>query len=276
MVRTDQSPCFEAVAEVPDGGGTKAVFRSGWLPLLAWMCLCVAAGAEERQPYQFREPKQFWMHQFVFQKRGIVVEDDDYIVRKRYWVLDTAVKGQVVQVDAIENGLDLTVRFDSMGSGWNTVGINVQNRRVTKTKRTETIRPDAYGDGTNIEVDEVTFSYTVEGEEVDHDRCGLIVRREGGVVFVRFPSSLLSLVSPRVGDRVARSFDWHDGFADGGRQSQGIDPQLPEGCYGIVESERDEKGFIDVRWERTGRRKRHRFDNFGFYDVQLVRPDGDR
>lgn len=237
---------------------------------------CVAMGADDDRPHQFREPMEFWLHQMVFQKRGIVVEDDDYIVRQRYWVLDHSVCGQVVQVDATKDGTYLTVRFKSMGPGWQTQGVNIRNRTVTHSKRTVAIRDEPYGDGVEAEMDEVTFSYTIEGEEVDPLRCGVIVRREGNVVFVSFPSSLVSLVSPRVGDRVIRSFDWHDGFADGGSQAVGVDSAGLGDCFGVVERERDEKGFIDVRWERTGRRKRHRFDNCGYYDVRLVVAADDR
>ena len=250
-----------------------AVVSARWVLLAACFLFqgVFASESGEDRPYQFREPKRFWLHQAVFQKRGIVIEDDDFIVRKRYWVLDRAVVGQVVQVDTLEKGLDLLVRFDSM-AGWQTTGMNIQNRMVAETERSVTIRQDYSGDGVEVDTDEVTFSYTIEGEEVDPDRCGVIERREGNVVFVRFPSSLMSLVSPRVGDRVTRSFDWHDGFADGGSDATGLGPEHPEECFGIVERERDEKGFIYVRWERTGRKKSHRFDNYGYYDVQLAVP----
>lgn len=266
------------MCDIPTQQARSSAAFPSWNVLLARgvllaACICCLGGsvAEDDRPYQFREPRQFWMHQIVFQKRGIVIEDDDYIVRKRYWVLDRAVVGQVVQVDPLEKGLDLLVRFDST-SGWQVKGSNIQNRRVSTTKRHETIRPNYSGDGLDIDSDEVTFSYTIEGEEVDPDRSGLIVRREGNVVFVRFPSSLISLVSPRVGDRVKRSHDWHDGFADGGLQPTGAAADQSAECVGIVERERDEQGFVDVRWERTGRRKRHRFDNFGYYDIQLAEP----
>lgn len=244
------------------------VHWAAFVVCLAWAWVC---SAEDDRPYQFREPKQFWVHQVIFQKRGIVIEDDDFIVRQRYWILDRAVIGQVVQVNVLDEGIDLLVRFDNM-EGWQTKGINIRNRQVSRTERSVTIRPDYYGDGVEVDSDEVTFSYTIEGEEVAPDRCGLIVRREGNVVFVRFPSSLVSLVSPQVGDRVTRSFDWHDGFADGGSEPTGKGGEESSSCVGVVERERDEQGFIDVRWERTGRRKRHRFDNFGYYDVQLAAP----
>jgi hypothetical protein len=238
------------------------------------VCVSGAVG-EDDQPFQFREPERFWMHQVVFQKRGIVIEDDDFIVRDRYWILDKSVIGQVVKVDSLARGVNLTVRFDEMGAGWQAKGINVRDRTLTTTQRSVTVRPERYGDGATVETDEVTFSCRIEGDRVDPDRCGLIVRREGNVIFVRFPSSLISLISPSVGDRVIRSFDWHDGLADGGSRPSGVDLEGSTDCFGIVERERDDKGFIDVRWERTGRRKRHRFDNVGYYDVQLVSDAGD-
>lgn len=239
------------------------------LLLICWSGLVVRGGDDDR-PYQFRDPKRFWLRQQVVQRRGIVVEDDDYIVRRQYWVLDPTVVGQVTDVEVVKDGVFVTARFDGIGAGWQKCGINMQDRTVSKTSRATTIRPDSYGDVTDIQTDEVTFSYRLEGDEVDPAVCGLMVRNDGRVVVVRFPAALVSLVSPRVGDEVVRSWDWHDGFADGGDTAVGMQRGSAGDCVGVVESERDEKGFINVRWKQTGRRKSHRFDNFGYYDIQLA------
>lgn len=227
------------------------------------------ATAQDDGPYQFREPEKFWKDKVVFQKRGIVIEDDDFIVRKRYWVLDQSVTGQVVSVEpADKKDVFLTVRFDGMGGGWRQRGINVRDRTVSRTRRDVTVRSDPYGDGANVNVDEVTFSYRIEGEQVDPNRCGVIVGREGPVTMVRFPNHIVSLVSPRKGDTVVRSWDWHDGFADGGRSARGRFETSFGECVGTVLCDRDEHGFIEVEWQKTKRKKSHRFDHFGYFDIE--------
>lgn len=242
-----------------------------WFLVLSCCCGVLACGGDDDdRPYQLREPKQFWLQQKIFQKRGIVVEDDDCIVRRQYWVLDQTVVGQVTDVEVVKDGVFVTARFDGIGAGWQKRGINMQDRRVSKTSRSTTVRPNPYGDGAEIRSDEVTFSYRLEGEEVDPSFCGLLLQHDERVVVVRFPAALVSLVSPRFGDEVVRSWDWHDGFADGGDTAVGMQHGSAGDCVGVVESERDDKGFINVRWKQTGRRKSHRFDNFGYYDVQLA------
>lgn len=249
-----------------------AAVRRGILRFLLASICCGGVfvhGEDDDRPYQFRDPKRFWLEQQVFQKRGIVVEDDDYIVRRCYWVLDPTVVGQVTDVEVVDDGAFLTVRFENIGGGWRKHGINMQDRAVSKTSRATTVRTDPYGDGADIQTDEVTFSYRIEGEEVDPAFCGLLLRIDDRMAVVRFPVSLVSLAPPRVGDEVVRSWDWHDGFADGGDRAVGMNSGSADDCVGVVESQRDDKGFVNVRWKQTGRRKSHRFDNFGYYDIQL-------
>ena len=210
------------------------------------------------------------MHRNVVQKLGIVIEDEDYIIRKRYWVVDRSVVGQVVRVERVGERLFLTVQFPEMTAGWQERGINIQNRRVTTTQRTVQVRPESWSDGATIDVDEVTFTHEIQGEEVDSARCGLIILREGKALRVRYPSHLLASEPLRKGDTVMRSWDWHDGFADGGDTRVGSRREDPSACVGIVEAERDRNGFVSVKWIKTGRRKSHRFDHQGFYDIEKV------
>ena len=246
---------------------TQAVGRGAAL-VVAIVALC-GAQAEELKPYQFREPEKFWTGKKVIQKRGIVIEDPDYIVRNRYWVLDRSVTGRVVDVEAASGEkVFLSVRFDVVGAGWEEVGSPIRNRRVTNTRRTVRIRSDSYGEVAASEVDEVSFSYDIEGEQVEASRCGVIIAREGAVTVVRFPAMLISLVPLRKGDAVVRSDDWHDGFADGGDSPAGPHKSSMGDCVGVVTGERDKDGFVGVTWQKTGRKKSHRFDHRGYYDVQ--------
>lgn len=234
-------------------------------------CVCGGVIDDEEGPVQFRDPKAFWMHKVVFQKRGIVIEDEDFIVRNAYWVLTPSAQGQVVGVEQVDrSGVFVEVRFDETNAGWNRHGINIRNRAMENRHRTVRIRPDPYGDGAEIEADEVTYSYTIEGVEVERSRCGLIIRREGDVTVVRFPCHLVALVSPLPGDTVQRSGDWQDGYSDGGRKPRGPHEGSANDCIGRVLSERDREGFVSVRWEKTGRKKLHRFDHLGYYDIEVV------
>jgi len=221
------------------------------------------------EPYQYENPRAFWLNKTVFQKRGIVIEDHDYIIRDRYWILDSKVYGQVTDVEQGDRQAWLIVQFEGgMGGGWQSKGVNVRDRRVVNKQRTVTIRNDPYGDGTRAHVDEISFSYRIEGEQVEPGRCGVIIRHEGRLTVVRFPASLMSLISPQVGDAVRRSWDWHDGVADGAARPTGKD--TCSACTGTVTKERDDKGFVDVRWNLTGRNKSHRFDNLGYYDIEPI------
>jgi hypothetical protein len=250
-----------------------------WQRTRRYLVLAVAAAADilvsttliGSEPYQFRDPKAFWLDKTVFQKRGVVVEDQDLIIREQYWVLDRTVQGQVIEVEQGDAKVWLIVQFEGgMGGGWERKGINVRDRTIVRTQRTVTIRNDPYGDGGHVHVDEVSLAHRIEGDQIDSDRCGVIIRQEGRITVVRFPASLVSLTSPRVGEAVRRSWDWHDGLADGGTRPTGI--ETCSGCTGTVTKERDEKGFVDVRWNVTGRNKSHRFDHLGYYDVEPVDP----
>jgi hypothetical protein len=220
-------------------------------------------------PFQVREPEMFWSGKTVFQKRGIVIEDEDFIIRERYWTLDQSVTGKVIDVE-LADGKDtfVTVGFDGMGGGWRAESVNIRDRVVSKTERTLTIRPDHYGDGTKVEVDEVTVTHRIEGDQVEPNRCGVLVRHEGAAIAVRFPGNLLSVVSPRKGDAVVRSWDWHDGFADGGLEPKGRGSEASRECVGRVVRDRDADGFLEIEWEKTKRKKLHRFDHAGYYDVE--------
>lgn len=250
------------------------IARSTTRVVVAFVLVLVAGTAspeDDDRPSQVRDPQAFWQRKVVFQKLGIVIEDEDYIVRERYWVLDKSVTGSVTDVDVMADSTAVVeVRFDGRDRGWRQHGVNIRDRRVSRTNRTVNIRPEPYGDGLRVDADEVTFSYRIEGEEVDPARCGVIVRLEGDVTVVRFPCHLAALAAPRKGDVVMRSADWHDGFADGGTKPTGPLEQSSVACVGTVEGERDEDGFVAVRWHKTGRKKSHRFDHHGYYDIELV------
>lgn len=225
-----------------------------------------AIAADSQAPYQEREPEKFWMQQTVFQKKGIVIEDSDYVVRKRYWVLDPTVKGRVVEVDRLLNEVLLSVRFQGISVGWREHGDSVRNRRVETTRRA--VRVNGWYEGGKVEADEVKFSYEIEGVKVSPERCGVITLREGQAVVVRFPSHLLSLEPLRKGDRVVRSWDWDGGFADGGNNATSSDQSTAAEFFGVVDSERDRHGFVAVTWAKTGRKKLHRYDHRGYFEIQ--------
>lgn len=244
--------------------------------LLASLCIGAAligrgVASDDDTPFQYRSPMQFWAAKLVCQKKGIVIEDTDYIIRKRYWVLDRTLSGKVVDVE--QSGgrkVFVTVRFDTSGGRWQEHGVNLQNRRVSTTKRTMRVRQDSYGDGYDVQEDQVTFSYDIQGEEVDPAKCGMLLRQEGDGAVVRFPVHLVSLAVLQKGDSVVRSWDWHDGFADGGNSPTGPRSEEDRGCVGTVEGDRDDDGFVNVKWEKTGRRKSHRFDHQGYYDIEKL------
>jgi len=218
------------------------------------------------EPYQKTEPEKFWMNRSVFQKKGIVIEDEDHIVRKRWWQLDSHATGKVIKVEVLAAGVFLHVRFEDGKRGWTERGVNRQNQRVTQGKRTTRIRPDSYGDGVTVEHDDVVWQYDIQGEEVEPRVCGLILEHGGGWVVVRFPSALIACVYPRKGDIVRRGADWSSGeggSADGGKSTSSI---------GEVLVERDKDGWVTVKWEKTGRTKDHRFDQRGYYDLEVMPP----
>lgn len=243
-------------------------FAEGWQCAIVVSLIVCATVAAEEIPFQSRDPENFWSEKIVIQKKGIVVEDEDCIVRRRYWVLDKSVTGRVVAVESVGQQVFLTVEYDGRGPGWVMTGINEQDRTVSNTQRNCRIRPDPYSDGTNVEMDEVTVTHSIQGVQMPPERCGLIVLEEGRAVRVRFPNHLIALESPRKKELVIRSWDWHDGHADGGDEPEGPLRGPVGDRFGEVLTERDDKGFVKVLWHATGREKLHRFDRNGFYDIE--------
>lgn len=250
----------------------RRLFKNGWqCAVVVGLFSCATAAAKEI-PFQSSDPETFWTDKMVIQKKGIVVEDEDWIVRRRYWVLDKSVTGRVVAVESVGGQVFLTVEYDGRGPGWVMTGINEQDRTVSNTRRNYRIRPDPYSDGTDVEMDEVTVTHTIQGVQMPPERCGLIVFVEGRAVRVRFPVHLIALEGPRKKALVMRSWDWHDGHADGGDEPEGPLRGPVADRIGEVLMERDDKGFVKVLWHATGREKLHRFDRDGFYDIETV-PD---
>lgn len=214
-------------------------------------------------PMRDRDPEEFWLNQRVFQKDGIVVEDRDYIVRERYWILDSYDVGRVTEVKQGDDGTRCTVLFES-DERWQQKGFDKKLDSVTTVE--STVVPAREG----FRVGSIVATYRNEGVAVEKARCGIIVRHANEkAVYVEFPAALLCYDLPRVNDRVTRGPDWGDGHADG--WSEPIGPSDAKKYYGEVFAPRDQDGSIDVFWPVTGRTTTHRFDNFGgFFDVQKI------
>lgn len=219
-------------------------------------------------PMRERDPKKFWLNQVVFQKCGIVVEDRDYIIRKRYWFLDSYDVGRVTEVSEADDGIRCTVLFNS-NERWQQKGFDKALDSVTTVNTT--VMPAREG----FRVESLVATYRSEGVAVDKTKCGIIVRHANEkAVYVEFPAALLCYDLPRVNDRVERGPDWSDGYADG--WSEPIGPSDAKKYYGEVRAPRSLDGSIDVFWPVTGRTTSHRFDNFGgFFDVQKTTADRD-
>lgn len=220
------------------------------------------------KPAQNRDPVGFWNNQRVFQKRGIVIEDKDYIVRNRYWILDERATGRVKEVIPLAEGARVRVVFAD-DKGWQQQGFVKRDQVVTERKSTMTVRQSYQGD-TDVETDEVSYSYRIEGVWVDPSTAGMLSYDDNGRPVVEYPSTIVGLVRPHIGEAVIRSLDWCDGFADGGPLPFGRLASLPGEYAGDVVDFRDQDGYVSVRWRKTGRTTSHRFDSHGFYDIELA------
>ncbi len=209
-------------------------------------------------PVQRVDPVRFWLEKNVIQVRGIVVEDPDFIVRDRYWVLNDVCVGVVVAVDDTLNPCVCSVRFSGQ-ENWQQKGFEKQVEGTVETK----IVHDGY------ETHVLQTFVRNNGVQVEPSICGLIQAssQEQGVV-VRFPVSLLSLERPRMGDEVIRAADWRLGYADGGGKPVGLlDKREELECLGTIVGNRTEDGVMRVRWAKTERISLVRFDQMGFFDV---------
>jgi len=214
-------------------------------------------------PSQHREPEKFWTGKKVFQKRGIVVEDQDFIVRDRYWELDTNAVGKVVGVRQTGMGPICRVVFVD-NEHWQKRGF--EKKPVSQTVEKQSLQVTHAG----YEAVSISTSYRIEGVAVDRRLCGQIVSEDGTQRIVEFPAALLSRAMPRLNDKVVRGPDWCDGYADGGGVPIGQVEAGAAGCEGVVVKERDRDGNIDIEWVRTGRVTTHRFDSRDFYDIELA------
>lgn len=221
------------------------------------------------KPAQNRDPVGFWENQRVFQKRGIVIEDKDYIVRERYWVLDETATGLVKEAIPLKDGARTRVVFANT-NGWQERGFEKRGKVVTERKSTMKVRSNYRGDA-DVETDEVSYSYRIEGVWVDPSTAGILSYDDNGKPVIEYPSTIIGLVRPQIGDTVIRSLDWCNGFADGGPSPFGLLALLPSACAGEVVAPRDEDGYVAVRWQNTGRKTSYRFDSHGFYDVNLAK-----
>ena len=225
-------------------------------------------------PLRDRDPEKFWgRHRRVCQTRGIVIKDQDYVVKYkegRWWKLDTHVVGTVVEVKRNDLGVIVQVLFQNR-SLWNEQTFTETPESVT----TQTSEIKLTRDG--VREDSVTYTRRQIGVAVPKEKCGLIVREEGDAAYVNFPELLLSYEIPVANDRVIRGPDWFDGYADGGETPFG---DLGEGrnhYYGDVTENRDPDGNIEVSWIKTGRKTLHRFDSPSRHvDVEKLPPANDQ
>jgi hypothetical protein len=227
------------------------------------------------KPMQQRSPVSFWKGKKVFQKRGIVIEDRDYIVKNRYWILDEAAVGDVIDVVVLKEDVRLIVRFPKEKNGWKETGFEKSDQQVSESTSTTTttIRKNYRGEMEG-ESDTLTYtySYKIKGYEVDKAYCGVLDHDDNGHPIVDFPATIVGLQRLTVGDRVVRGPDWSDGYADGGSSPVGQMASHSDEFFGTVEHPRNVDGYVDVKWQKTGRLTAHRFDSHGFYDVEILAP----
>jgi hypothetical protein len=216
----------------------------------------------QKRPASQVDPRKFWGGRRVFQKRGIVVEDKDYIVRERYWWLDDRVIGRVVDVVETGGGWFCRVEFDKkMRANWQQKGFERQPEREWRLEQ----KRDGY------KTESFLVEYRGEGVAVPRYACGLVVEERDGVAVVDFPSGLLSPELPRANDWVVRGPDWMDGYVDGAPVPIGPVADDKERFSGVVKSSRNSDGQIEVEWSVTGRTTVHRFDDArGFVDIDLL------
>jgi hypothetical protein len=215
-------------------------------------------------PHQERNPAQFWKGKEVFQKRGIVVEDKDFVIRKRWWELSRYHVGTVQDVDVDHRGGSATVLFRNKPKWMEKPGGPGQ---ASSKEQSITVTRDGYPKHT------IAISSRAEGIAVDEKCCGLLIKEEAESCCVEFPWALLALVWPEMNDRVVRGPDWCDGYADGGNTPFGPNTNVDKKCIGVVRSSRDSQGYVEVEWEVTGRITSHRVDVRNFYDVLRVRTE---
>lgn len=216
-------------------------------------------------PLRETDPREFWSrNRRVYQKRGILIEDEDYVVKQRWWELDSRSVGRVVETRSTDRGWVVQVLFTSAG-GWQLRTFDKQLESVTVEDKSVKITRQGY------DVETVALTFKVNGVAVDKSKCGLVIRREGDAAYVEFPAELLSYELPRMNERVMRGPDWFDGYADGGNAPFGALGGHGGACLGTVVEERNDDGNITVRWDRTGRTSVYRFDNRqGFCDIEKV------
>lgn len=219
-------------------------------------------------PLQNRDPVKFWTDRTVCQKRGIVIEDKDYVVRKRYWILEGQHLGRVQKVVVGDRGAKCTVLFDD-ATGWREQALAERPESQTVTSSTMTVSRTG-----GTEVDTMSTTYHVEGVAVGPADVGVIVGETSEGTVVEFPAQLLRLEMPQMHDKVVRGPDWAGSYADGGEMPFGESAHEAEGPTGSVVGLRDADGNYDVEWEVTGRITVVRFDAAGgFYDIVKVPGD---
>jgi hypothetical protein len=219
------------------------------------------------RPLRSLDPKTFWnRNRRVYQKSGILIEDDDYVVKERWWELDSRSVGSVVETRQTDRGWVVEVLF-ATDDGWQPRTFEKQLESETSEQKTVTLTRRGY------QAQTLTLTYKVNGVAVDRSQCGLIRRREAAAAYVEFPADLLSYELPRMNEQVMRGPDWFDGYADGGYVPFGNLGEQRGACLGSVTEERNDDGNITIRWDRTGRTSSYRFDNrHGFCDIEKV-PD---
>jgi hypothetical protein len=224
--------------------------------------------ANHSVPFKIREPREFWINRQVHLKQpnNNVIEDQDYVVRERYWTLDASSIGTVVGVTLVEDTQVLRVRFDNR-NGWSEHGL--EKREGVAVQQQSTVTPNGNG---GVDMNSESTVRRIEGERLfDEDECGVIIEQSDNITIVECPSVICTLPKPSVGELVTRGPDWQ-GFADGGNRRYGPNTGKPETFAGEVIEEIDRDNLVDIKWKKTGRISACRFDASGFYDIVVI-PD---
>jgi hypothetical protein len=235
------------------------LFGKVWL----LMALIAAGGASmltavSAQPNELNLPVSvvdpvFWKGKAVIQTRGFVLDigDEDHVVRQRYWRLGESAVGRVVSVHQLESSCD--VEF-ATAAGWEQRGFAAREVRAEEWE----VEKDQYGMPVRVRKSE----FVIEGVQVERGDHGVLkmVNKDDSRL-VRFPTNCLGLPVPRLGDKVTAGPDFPQ-----------RDPIFIQGDIGRVITVRDADHYIGVEWERTGIKRKYRYDHRRCYDILRVDP----
>jgi hypothetical protein len=223
-------------------------------------------------PAHRKDPEEFWVGKKVYPRRGIVVEDEFFIVdgeAKKCWTLDQFTPGTVEAVEEYRGMPVAVVAFEDTEL-WMEGAVAQIELGVARAAQLLTV--ERYGEWVD---QSVTANPELGGFRVNRQDAGVIVNgtpREPGAVKVRFPIALLSVARPGFGARVKRSADWCFGHSDGGSVGFGLDPNADKDLLGTTLGTVDESGLVEVEWDYTYQRKFVRFGAQDCYDIVEVEP----